>query len=77
VDVDNLLLIVKTEPTELVVSDGPPTWTPVEGIELLYMENTDANAFLELTTQRYYVLLSGRWYRQQAAQARIHFPGSH
>jgi hypothetical protein len=27
------------------------------------MENTDSNAFLELSTQMYYVMLSGRWYR--------------
>ena len=27
------------------------------------MDNTDSNAFLELSTQSYYVLLSGRWYR--------------
>jgi len=59
----NMRLVVATVPTELVVSDGPPSWSPVEGMDLLYMDNTDANVFLELTTQRYYVLLSGRWYR--------------
>lgn len=56
-------IIIATEPTELLVSDGPPMWTPVEGMDLLYLSNTDSNAFLELTSQRYYVLLSGRWYR--------------
>ncbi len=61
--VDNVKIIIATEPTELVVSDGPPSWAPVEGMNLLYMDNTDSNAFLELSTQRYYVLLSGRWYR--------------
>ncbi len=61
--VDDVRIIVATEPTELVVSDGEPSWAPVEGMDLLYMDNTDSNAFLELTTQNYYVLLSGRWYR--------------
>ncbi len=63
--VEDLSIIVATEPTELIVSDGPPRWAPVEGMDLLYMENTDSNAFLELSTQKYYVLLSGRWYRGQ------------
>ncbi len=58
-------IIVATEPTELLVSDGAPSWAPVEGMDLLYMDNTDSNAFLELSTQRYYVLLSGRWYRSE------------
>ena len=56
-------IIVATEPTELLVSDGNPTWSPIEGMNLLYMDNTDSNAFLELSTQKYYVMLSGRWYR--------------
>lgn len=63
VDVGDVRIIVATEPTELIVSDGDPSWAPVEGMDLLYMDNTDGNAFLELTTQSYYVLLSGRWYR--------------
>ncbi len=62
-DLNNVTIIVATEPTELVVSDGAPSWTPVEGMNLLYMDNTDSDAFLELSTQRYYLLLSGRWYR--------------
>ena len=62
-DVGVVRIIVATEPTELIVSDGEPSWAPVEGMDLLYMDNTDGNAFLELSTQSYYVLLSGRWYR--------------
>jgi hypothetical protein len=34
-------------------------------MDLLYMDNSDSNAFLELSTQKYYVLLSGRWYRSE------------
>jgi hypothetical protein len=64
-EVDDVRIIIATEPTELVVSDGDPSWTPVEGMNLLYMDNTDSNAFLELSTQRYYLLVSGRWYRSE------------
>ena len=56
-------IIVATEPTELIVSGGDPSWSPVEGMDLLYMDNTDSDVFLELSTQMYYVQLSGRWYR--------------
>ena len=63
IDLSDTKIIIATEPTELLVSDGPPMWAPVEGMDLLYMSNSDSNAFLELSTQRYYVLLSGRWYK--------------
>jgi hypothetical protein len=64
-NVDDVHIIVASEPTELIVSDGDPSWSPVEGMDLLYMDNSDSNAFLELSTQKYYVLLSGRWYRSE------------
>jgi len=57
-------IFVATEPTELIVADGSPNWAPVEAVdELLYMTNTDSSVFLELSTQFYYTVLSGRWYR--------------
>ena len=64
-NVDDVRIVIATEPAELIVSDGQPTWSPVEGMDLLYMDNTDSNVFLELSTQRYYVLLSGRWYQSE------------
>jgi len=63
VDLSEMKIVIATQPTELLVTDGEPSWAPVEGMNLLYMDNTDSNAFLELSTQSYYVLLSGRWYR--------------
>jgi hypothetical protein len=67
-NVDDIHIIVASEPTELIVSDGDPSWSPVEGMDLLYMDNSDSNAFLELSTQKYYVLLSGRWYRSEGVR---------
>jgi len=64
-EVGDIDIIIATEPTELLVTDGVPSWAPVEGMDLLYLDNTDSNAFLELSTQKYYVLLSGRWYRSE------------
>ena len=61
--VEDARILVSTEPTELIVTDGPPSWSPVEGMDLLYLDNTDSDVFLELSSQSYYVLLSGRWYQ--------------
>jgi hypothetical protein len=59
-------VIVATEPTELVVADGEPNWSPVEGMDLLYMDNTDSDVFLDIQGQSYYLLLSGRWFKAAA-----------
>ncbi len=56
-------IIVATEPTELIVSNGDPTWTPIEGNQLLYLGNSESDVFMEIGSQQYYVLLAGRWYR--------------
>ena len=59
-------IFVTTRPTELVQTDGPPQYSPVAGTQLLYITNTPNRLFLDLNTQQYYVLLSGRWFRTQA-----------
>ncbi|HSN57597.1 MAG TPA: hypothetical protein VLT32_23205 [Candidatus Sulfomarinibacteraceae bacterium] len=57
-------IVTVTGPAELIVSDGPPSWKPVEGTaDLLYMDNSDSSVLLDITTQSYYTVLSGRWYR--------------
>ncbi len=56
-------IVVATEPTELIVSDGGPAWAPVEGGRLLYMANTESDVFMEEDPRQYYILLAGRWYR--------------
>jgi hypothetical protein len=55
-------IVVVFEPSELIVIDGEPRWTPVEGNQLLYASNTDSDVLMELDGQRYFVLLSGRWF---------------
>ncbi len=55
-------ILVSTEPAELIATDGPLQLSPVEGTGLLYASNTPGRVFLEIESQRYFVLLSGRWY---------------
>jgi hypothetical protein len=54
---------VATTPTELVVTEGEPSWTPIQGTELLYASNTTGHVFKEIGDQKTYVLVSGRWFR--------------
>ncbi len=55
-------IIVATEATELLVIFGPANWSPIAGTDLLYVSNSQANIFKDITTQKTYVLLSGRWF---------------
>jgi hypothetical protein len=55
-------IVVATEPTELIVLEGDPQYTPVDATDLLYVANTESDVLLEIDTQRYFLLLSGRWY---------------
>jgi hypothetical protein len=59
-------IVVATEPSELVITRGEPTYTPVAGSDLLYVSNSDQLLFFTLDTKEYYVGFSGRWYRSLA-----------
>ncbi|MCM3875190.1 MAG: carbohydrate-binding family V/XII [Thermoanaerobaculia bacterium] len=60
-------IVVATEPTELIVSEGKPSFKPVAGAgaELLSMDNTESDVLLHVPSQNYYALLSGRWFRSR------------
>jgi hypothetical protein len=55
-------IVTATDPTELIWTQGPAQMQTIAGTDLLYVANTDADAFLNIDTQQYFVLLSGRWY---------------
>jgi len=69
-------VIVVTEPTELIVADGEPAWTPLEESDLLYMSNSESNVLLEVATQRYFAALSGRWYASKSLEGPWDFVSS-
>jgi hypothetical protein len=56
-------IITATRPTELIVTDGPPDWVPIQTTMLLYLKNTTGNVFKNLSDQQTYVLVTGRWFR--------------
>jgi hypothetical protein len=55
-------IYVATEPAEILVIDGAPNYTPLQGTNLLYVSNTTGQIFKRTVDQKTYVLLSGRWY---------------
>ena len=62
----SLDIYVSTAPTELLQTDGPPRYAPIEHTQLLYVTNSPNKLFLDLRTQNHYALISGRWYRTSA-----------
>jgi hypothetical protein len=60
-------VLTATEPTELIATDGPPRYAPLVEDELLYLTNTESDVIFEVSTQRLYVLISGRWFRAPSA----------
>jgi hypothetical protein len=58
-------IIVSTEPAELIQSKGEANLGPVEGTSLLYVTNSDDDIFMDISSQQYYVLISGRWFQSK------------
>jgi hypothetical protein len=56
-------IVVATEPTELIVTQGAPSYTPIGGTQLQYVSNTTGHIFKHTGDQRTYVLVTGRWFR--------------
>jgi hypothetical protein len=56
-------ILVATEPTELIVSDGSPRWSPEVAGELEGLANSESDVFRTLSDQQIFVALSGRWYK--------------
>jgi len=59
-------ILIATEPTELLQSQGEPKFTPIPGTQILYMTNTRNDILMEVAQQEYYVLISGRWFRSRS-----------
>jgi hypothetical protein len=61
-------IIVSTAPAELLVTSGKPQMKPIAGTQLLYVDNTTGDIFIDLKDQNYYVTLAGRWYRSKSLE---------
>ncbi len=59
-------IFIRTTPAELVQSDGEPEFGPIEGTQLLYMTNSENDILMDISSQSYYILVSGRWYTSKS-----------
>ncbi|MDR1886771.1 MAG: hypothetical protein LBQ70_02540 [Prevotellaceae bacterium] len=55
-------VIVSTVPAELIQTDGSPTFAAIPNTMMLYITNTSDHIVMDIRSQLYFVLLSGRWY---------------
>jgi len=55
-------VFVHTEPAELILTQGEPTYSPIVGTKLMRVANTDSAVFLHSGEKRYYFLTAGRWF---------------
>jgi hypothetical protein len=55
-------VVVATEPTELVSTDGAPSWQTLDKGDLMYVANTESKVVREVKTGNVFILISGRWY---------------
>jgi hypothetical protein len=60
-------VLVATSPTELIVTQGAPSYAPIASTELLYVENTTGNVFKHTRDQQTYLLIAGRWFTSASA----------
>ena len=59
-------IVVATEPTELIVIQGEPEYTPISGTDLMYVGNSESDVLLDLESARHFVILSGRWFTSES-----------
>ncbi|MBO9565712.1 MAG: hypothetical protein J7621_23250 [Niastella sp.] len=69
-------IIVSTEPAELIQSKGEANFAPVSGTDLLYVSNSEDDIFMDVQSQQYYVLISGRWYKSKTLSGQWQFVAS-
>ena len=55
-------IFVSTTPAELIITQGQPAFEPISGTQLLHASNTSSSLFMDIATQSYFVLISGRWF---------------
>lgn len=55
-------VIISTKPAELIQTDGEPKFEPVKDTDLLFLTNSESDIIMDIKSQRYFILISGRWY---------------
>lgn len=56
-------VFISTEPAELILTQGDPTFSPIPGTRLMRVANSESVVFLNSGDRKYYLLTAGRWFR--------------
>jgi hypothetical protein len=56
-------IVVRRTPAELLDVEGAPQFQPVQNTSLLTLTNSSRSVFMDINSQEYYFLASGRWFR--------------
>ena len=56
-------VFVSTEPAELIVTEGKPSYSPIAGTKLMHVTNTESDLFLHNGDGMHYLLTAGRWFK--------------
>src|SRR5580704_9793763 len=55
-------------PAEVIEFKGPPVYAKIPGTQLTYATNTKSAVFVQTNEQKYYFLVSGRWFRSASLE---------
>src|SRR5947208_4082116 len=66
-------IFVSTTPAELIQTEGPANLVPIEGTDLMQVENSDNALFFYNSNQRFYFLISGRWFDARSLLGPLQF----
>ncbi len=55
-------VVTSSGPAELIVTDGPPAYTPIAGTRLMAVSNSEQTLFQDLANGQMYFLVAGRWF---------------
>ena len=58
-------IVVTTKPAELIVTEGPAAFVPLVD-DLLVLQNSDSDVFMDVNSQDFFIVLAGRWYRAES-----------
>jgi hypothetical protein len=67
------VVLVSTQPAELLQTQGDPQVASIEGTELLYVTNTENEIFVHTPSQDHFILLCGRWFKAQSMMGPWHY----
>ena len=59
-------VFLSTVPTELLMTQGQPKFATIAGTNLRYVENSKNDIFVDNSSDMFYILVSGRWFRSNS-----------